>query len=83
MYKKNCEVKAMISSKLVKMGAKIKYYRKLKGINQKELAAKLEISPQYLSKIESGKQTPSMRVLIRMSEILCIEVAALVSDSNV
>ena len=37
-----------------KMGAKIRYYRQVKGINQTDFAIKVSISSQYLSKIENG-----------------------------
>lgn len=43
-----------------KMGAKIRYYRQVKGINQTDFAIKVSISSQYLSKIENGKRIPSL-----------------------
>lgn len=41
------------------LGAKIKYYRTIHGMNQTMLAEKLGISYQYLSRIECGKQSPA------------------------
>ena len=61
-----------------KMGAKIKYYRQLKDISQSKLAENVGISAQYLSRIERGKQMPSVQVLMLIAQSLQIDVAALV-----
>lgn len=58
-----------------KMGAKIRYYRQVKGINQTDFAIKVSISSQYLSKIENGKRIPSLPVLLSIAEALEVEVA--------
>ena len=58
-----------------KMGAKIRYYRQLKGINQTDFAIKVSISSQYLSKIENGKRIPSLPVLLSIAEALEVDVA--------
>ena len=62
-----------------KMGAKIRYYRQLKGINQTDFA----INSQYLSKIENGKRIPSLPVLLSIAEALEVEVAELLDGKNV
>ena len=62
-----------------KMGAKIRYYRQLKGINQTDFAIKVSISSQYLSKIENGKRIPSLSI----AEALEVEVAELLDGKNV
>ena len=67
----------------IKIGAKIKFYRQLKKIGQTELAGKVGITSQYLSKIECGKQMPSLQVLLLIAEKLEIDAAALISDSAV
>lgn len=66
-----------------KMGAKIRYYRQLKGINQTDFAIKVSISSQYLSKIENGKRIPSLPVLLSIAEALEVEVAELLDGKNV
>ena len=65
-----------------KMGAKIRYYRKLKGINQTDFAIKVSISSQYLSKIENGKRIPSLPVLLSIAEALEVEVAELLDGKK-
>lgn len=66
-----------------KIGAKIRYYRQLKGTNQTEFAAQLSISSQYLSKIENSKRIPSLPVLLSIAEALEIELAELLDGKNV
>ena len=61
----------------------LKFYRQLKKFGQTELAGKVGITSQYLSKIECGKQMPSLQVLLLIAEKLEIDAAALISDSVV
>lgn len=65
-----------------RIGLKISYYRKLKNLEQRELAYIVGISPQYLSRIECGRKIPSIPVLVRIAEKLCIDVALLISDKD-
>lgn len=48
----------------------IKYLRVSKNISQKDMAAKLNIDPSYLSKIEKGTKTPSFELGLRIAMIL-------------
>jgi transcriptional regulator with XRE-family HTH domain len=45
-------------------GGKVAEERKRLNISQKELAVRVEISPQYLNDIEHGKRNPDSDVLI-------------------
>lgn len=73
----------MVNEEYKKMGAKIKYYRQLLGQSQSVLADRVGISAQYLSRIECGRQMPSMQVLILIAENLNVNLAVLVSKDNV
>lgn len=42
------------------VGARIRNMRQHKGINQKQLAARLHVSPTTISHYENGTQTPSI-----------------------
>ena len=64
------------------MGAKIKYYRTMKGTTQMPLAKKLGISNQYLSRIECGKRAPSLPLLLDIAQTLGVDVTRLVSDDR-
>lgn len=66
-----------------RLGAKVKYYRTIAGMNQTVLATKLGISYQYLSRIECGKQSPSFPLLVSLAEELKIDLADLVSDKDI
>ena len=72
----------LLNEKSRQLGAKIKYYRTLGGMNQTILANKLGISYQYLSRIECGKQTPSFPLLVALAEELHVDMASLVSDGR-
>lgn len=53
------------------MGLKLKIKRLEKGIKQKDLAAELGISKQYLSHLETGKATnPNRDLMISIARIL-------------
>lgn len=62
------------------IGARISYFRKLKGMTQAELAEKVHINKNYLSQIESGSadKVISLPLLIEMSKALDIELSLLV-----
>jgi transcriptional regulator with XRE-family HTH domain len=45
------------------------------------LASKAEMDPTYLGSIERGAQNPTLRVLVRISEALGLEVTTLVAST--
>ena len=55
-----------------KIGENIVRFRKLNGISQKFLAAKIGISPQGLLKIEKGIVSPKAETIEKIMETLCI-----------
>ena len=59
----------------------IKFHRKRLGLTQKELAGKLYLSPQNISKWEKGACTPDIENLCRLADTLGISVDSLVGDS--
>ena len=48
----------------------IKHYRELKGISQIKLAKNLSITQGYISKVEKGIESPTVRMLYRFAEAL-------------
>lgn len=52
----------------------IRQYRKEKGYSQEEMAVKLHVVRQTVSKWENGRSVPDADVLIRMAEILDVSV---------
>lgn len=55
----------------------IKHFRKVKGITQEEMAVKLNVVRQTVSKWENGLSVPDADVLIRMAELLDVSVSQL------
>lgn len=51
------------------MADRIQYLRKQKGISQEELADKVGVSRQAVSKWESAQSTPDLEKIVTMSEI--------------
>lgn len=62
---------------LRKLGARIKEERRVRGLTQEQLAEQVEISPRYLSRLEVGRQSPSIATLIKMAEIFDMELSEL------
>jgi len=52
---------------LEEIGKRIIEIRKRLGLNQKEFAASIDMSPSYLSPIESGKANPTVGFFFRLS----------------
>lgn len=52
---------------------KLKSIRVLRGIKLKDMASKLEITPQYLSRIESGRVDIKVSMLLKIANILDVE----------
>lgn len=59
------------------IGENIKYYRKAKRISQEELAVKLNVVRQTVSKWENGLSVPDADVLVRMTDLLGVSVSQL------
>lgn len=57
----------------MEIGEKIRQIRSEKGINQLTLAKISRISNTYLSDIEVGRTTPSVRTLLKLSEALEVD----------
>ena len=69
----------MYKEKYEALGNSIKYYRVSKAISQGLLAEKIQITPQYLSKIEHGAAHPSMDLIFRIADELRVDVAELLT----
>ena len=54
----------------MKIGVVIKNIRKKKGVSQKDLAIKSDISSTYLSQIEGGSRSATIDTLERIGEAL-------------
>ena len=63
---------------LIKTGKRIKYLRRKRGWDQKELAKRVGISFSYLCNIEKGKPNPSITVFVSLADVLDVTLDYLV-----
>lgn len=61
----------------------IRNFRKAKGLSQEELAAKLNVVRQTVSKWETGLSVPDAELLVALSEILKTPVGVLLGETAV
>ena len=66
----------------VKAGQKIADLRKRMGLTQDELASRLNISPQAVSKWENGRTMPELSLLVELAEILDSIIDAILFPDN-
>ncbi len=64
----------LMSAVVNQIGAKIKQFRRKKGLTQAELAELINVDPKYISRLETGTSTPSIGVIVRLGEVLNIEI---------
>ena len=56
------------------LGKRIAALRSAKGLNQKQLAEKLNVSPSSVGMYEQGRREPSLDLIVEMAEILCVSI---------
>ncbi len=67
----------------ITLGKNIKTYRKNKGFTQEELADLLNITPQAISKWESGSGLPDVLMLIPLAQVLGVSTDALLGYDSI
>lgn len=66
----------------VACGKRIREARRKTGLSQFELSEQLGISPKYLSRIETGYQTPSLETMLLISKTLGESLDILIFGTN-
>lgn len=69
-------------AKLQVIGKKIQVARKKKDLTQKDLAEKLGITRVYMGYIEQGRESPSLYLMFRLSDVLNIPLDKLVNNTR-
>lgn len=64
----------------IAIGQRIHYFRKKKGLSQMALAEKIEISPTYMSYLETGMRSMGVETLIRIANALNVSADELLID---
>ena len=67
----------------LKIGPKIKAFRRQQGIQANKFAEQLSISPSYLNLIESSKRNIDGNLLIKISKELRVDLSDLTSKSDI
>ena len=62
------------------IGPNITYYRRKKQMKQKELAAAIPVSNNYMSEIETSKRIPAVDIIFKIADILEIPVSKLFEE---
>ena len=57
-----------------KVGEVLRNARKKAGLTQLELANKVGVTRAYYADVERGRYTPSLKVLSKLAEALCIDL---------
>lgn len=65
-----------------RIGANIRHFRKTRGLTQAQLAEKLFVTPQNISKWENGQSTPDVENLCLAAEALGVSVERLLGGEN-
>lgn len=66
----------------MEIGKKINQLRKLSGMTQEQLAEKLDVSRQTISKWESGGTSPDVGSMVRVSKIFRVSLDNLLLEGE-
>jgi len=64
------------------IGAVIRQLRQSRGLRLRQLAAQLDIHFSHLSKIENGRDQPGRAVLIRVAQVLQVDLDVLLGEAG-
>lgn len=64
-------------SRLKNLGKNIKKYRDAKGFSQEVLAEKVNLSREYITRIENGQKHVSLKKLFCLADVLGVKFSAL------
>lgn len=73
----------MFSERLKLVGAKVGYYRRFKGFSQLDLAGMVDVSEDYISRIENGKaKGVSFVVLMKIADALNVDIKDIIQGNS-
>lgn len=68
---------------MTSLGKRIRFYRERIQLTAKEMAARMDVSPSTISKIENDKIKPSMEMLQKISEVINVPVGELFIEGEI
>jgi transcriptional regulator with XRE-family HTH domain len=60
------------------MAKRLRQFRNERGLSQRSLAEKAGISREYLARLETGRQDPTLSTLEKLAKALRVKVARLI-----
>jgi len=63
-----------------KIGQRIQSARTTLGLTQEALAERVQVSRNYVSQVETGKERPNLELLGKISAVLDVSLAVLLAD---
>lgn len=66
-------------SRLKILGENIKKYRQKKGLTQANLAVSLDLSYEYICRVERGQKYMSLRKLFELADVLSVNIRDLMN----
>ena len=64
------------------LASNIKFHRKAQGLTQENLAEMVQTASTYIAMIESGKRTPSFKMIERIANVLKVDASELFSTKE-
>jgi transcriptional regulator with XRE-family HTH domain len=58
----------------LRLGQRVKYFRRLSRLTQAQLAEKADLSVNYVSEIETGVASPTLKTLLKLAQELDVEM---------
>lgn len=65
----------------ISIGARIKYIRTQKGLSQEELAEFADVSPVYISNVERGEKSASLKTVIAIANAMNVSTDSILMDN--
>src|SRR5215212_2939224 len=72
----------IFSMSTIKLGSKVRAFRRREGMTQTDLAARLQISPSYLNLIEHNQRPLPAHLLVKLAQIFSIDLHAFADDTS-
>lgn len=63
-----------LDQELLLLGKRVKYLRRLKDLTQAQLAERVDLSVNYISQIETGVASPTLKTLLTLANALDVDL---------
>ena len=63
-----------LKTQLIQLGKRVKYLRRLNNLTQAQLAERADLSVNYVSEIETGTASPTLKTLLTLAQHLNVQL---------